>query len=253
MCVDLVPLRGWPLFAPDRRFALGWSELRPDPLHPDADEFYAVGPTSAELARVHLDLRPMDLSPWPDAPAAAPMVRVQLVEVAAGERGRGLGRAIMRRVAARHAGARLVAVALPESAGFWAALGWRRFEHRAEGGRLPLYVAPPWQRRHEGLARRARPSARLDPHTAAAMTAAAANPFARCLLLVGGSTGHVLGGFDDHFGDAAPGQGRFQFSLHRIEAGGRTELGGGFGGGSTGQTGGHSGLLREIVRLVSLR
>jgi GNAT superfamily N-acetyltransferase len=107
------------------------------------DEFYAVSVDGTEVARVHFDRRPMDLSPWPGAPGmGAAVVRVQLIEVAAGERGRGLGRAVVERLAARHAGARLVAVSVPEAAGFWTALGWQRFEHGRDRGRLPLYVAP---------------------------------------------------------------------------------------------------------------
>lgn len=141
MCADLVPVSGWPLFRPDRRFRLGWTELHRDPLHPDADEFYAIGPTGAEAARVHLDSRPMNLDAWRDVPDLDRTVRVQLIEVAAGERGRGLGRAVVQRLAARHAGARLVAVSVPEAAGFWAALGWRRYEHRVDGDRVPLYIA----------------------------------------------------------------------------------------------------------------
>jgi hypothetical protein len=109
MDVHVIPVSGWPLYRPDPRFTLGWTELRTHPLRPDM---------------------------------GAAVVRVQLIEVAVGERGRGLGRSVVQRLAARHAGARLAAVSVPESAGFWAGLGWRRFEHGRDGGRLPLYVAP---------------------------------------------------------------------------------------------------------------
>lgn len=142
MCGELVRLQGWPLFAPDRRFGLGWSQLRRHPLHPEDDEFYSVVAEGVEVARAHLDLRQMSLASWPGASELGPTVRLQLIEVAAGLRGRGLGRAVVARLRERHAAARLIAVSVRESSGFWEALGWNRFEHQTNRGRLALYVAP---------------------------------------------------------------------------------------------------------------
>ncbi|SDK50264.1 Acetyltransferase (GNAT) family protein [Glycomyces sambucus] len=110
---------------------------------PGADEFFSVLAGDLEVARAHLDLRTVPLGPWPGVPEPdRPVVRLQLLEVASGYWGRGIGRATVDHLRFLHPGTRLAAVSVQGAAGFWEALGWDRFEHRDGRGRLPLYLAP---------------------------------------------------------------------------------------------------------------
>lgn len=95
-----------------------------------------------ESARIHLDRRPMTFRDWLGVPDLGLVQRVQLIEVAADIRGRGLGRAIVRSLQARQPDMQLVALSVPEASGFWETLGWSRFEHVTDGDRMPLYIAP---------------------------------------------------------------------------------------------------------------
>lgn len=135
--------RQWGLFADDDRFELGWSELQPDPLAPDADRFYEIHAGTEAVARLHLDWRTDSSVNWSGAPPlGAKALRIQMIEVAASLRGCGLGRAIVYEIQARHPDSRLIAMSVREAEGFWSSLAWKRFEHAQDRYYQRLFVGP---------------------------------------------------------------------------------------------------------------
>ncbi|MBM0255630.1 GNAT family N-acetyltransferase [Micromonospora sp. 4G55] len=67
-------------------------------------------------------------------------LEIQLIEVAASQRRRGVGTKIMQALVARHPERRLLAFS-EEADDFWASLGWARYDH-PEGPRFsrPLFI-----------------------------------------------------------------------------------------------------------------
>ena len=81
-----------------------------------------------EVARVELD-EEVGIEHYAAVPAiGAERLEIQFIEVAMAARGRGVGTRVVRGLAERHPGRRLLAYS--EGAdGFWASLGWERFDH----------------------------------------------------------------------------------------------------------------------------
>ena len=86
-----------------------------------------------EVARVELD-EEVGIEHYAAVPAiGAERLEIQFIEVAMAARGRGVGTRVVRGLAERHPGRRLLAYS--EGAdGFWASLGWERFRP-SEGAR----------------------------------------------------------------------------------------------------------------------
>lgn len=69
-------------------------------------------------------------------------LEIQFFEVATAARGRGVGTRAVRALEARHPDRRLFAYS-EESNGFWASLGWERFDHpEGEQFHRPLFIQP---------------------------------------------------------------------------------------------------------------
>ena len=69
-------------------------------------------------------------------------LEIQLIEVAAGVRGRGIGTCVVHGLAQMHPDRRLIAYS-EDADTFWDSLGWDRFDH-PEGPKFhrPLFVQP---------------------------------------------------------------------------------------------------------------
>lgn len=97
----------------------------------------------AEVARVELD-DPGGINPeYVGVPTLGPeRLEIQFIEVAAASRGRRVGTEVVRALEDRHANRRLFAYS-EEAHGFWASLGWDRFDH-PEGAQFhrPLFIQP---------------------------------------------------------------------------------------------------------------
>jgi hypothetical protein len=97
---------------------------------------------SVEVARVELD-EEVGIEHYTAVPAiGAERLEIQFVEVAMAARGRRVGTRVVRGLAARHPGRRLVAYS--EGAdGFWTSLGFARFDHPAgPESQRPLFIQP---------------------------------------------------------------------------------------------------------------
>ena len=96
-----------------------------------------------EVARVELDEK-VGVEHYTAVPEiGAERLEIQLIEVALAARGRGVGSRVVRGLAKRHPHRRLLAYS--EGAdGFWASLGWDRFDHPAgpSEGHRALYIQP---------------------------------------------------------------------------------------------------------------
>lgn len=95
----------------------------------------------AEVARVELD-DPGGINPeYVDVPELGPeRLEIQFLEVATAERGRGVGARVVRALQERHPDRRLFAYS-EEAHGFWASLGWERFDHpEGEQFHRPLFI-----------------------------------------------------------------------------------------------------------------
>lgn len=105
--------------------------------------FVQVLGDGTELARVELD-DPGGINPeYAGVPTLGPeRLEIQFIEVATASRGRRVGTEVVRALEDRHANRRLFAYS-EEAHGFWASLGWDRFDH-PEGAQFhrPLFIQP---------------------------------------------------------------------------------------------------------------
>lgn len=98
---------------------------------------------AAEVARVELD-DPGGINPeYVGVPELGPeRLEIQFIEVATLAQGRGVGTGVVRALEERHADRRLFAYS-EEAHGFWASLGWERFDHsRGMQVYRPLFIQP---------------------------------------------------------------------------------------------------------------
>lgn len=108
--------------------------------------FVQVLEGGVEVARVELD-DPGGINPEytgvPDL-AEDERLEIQLIEVATAVARRGIGTRVAQGLAERHRGRRLFAYS-EEADGFWASLGWDRFDHRDGQPRFhrALFIQPP--------------------------------------------------------------------------------------------------------------
>jgi GNAT superfamily N-acetyltransferase len=119
-----------------------WDEVRYD--HVGEPWFVRVLEDGVEVARVELD-DPGGINPtYTDVPMIGPeRLEIQFIEVATAARRRGIGTRVVQALTERHPDRRLMAYS--EGAhGFWASLGWERFDH-PEGPQFhrPLFIQPP--------------------------------------------------------------------------------------------------------------
>ncbi|WP_064689452.1 hypothetical protein [Rhodococcus qingshengii] len=106
-----------------------------------ADPWYVqVLEAGIEVGRVQLDQK-VHIEHYANVPAiGSERLEIQLIEVAAAARGRGVGTRVVRGLAERHPDRRLVAYS--EGAdGFWASLGWSRFDN-PDGRYRALFIQP---------------------------------------------------------------------------------------------------------------
>lgn len=119
--------------------------------YPFDDPWYVqVLEDGAEVARVELD-DPGGINPeYADGPELGPeRLEIQFIEVATASRRLGLGTRVVQALQERHPDRRLFAYS-EEAHGFWASLGWERFDHpEGEQFRRPLFI----QRRYVRLCR----------------------------------------------------------------------------------------------------
>lgn len=105
--------------------------------------FVQVLEDGVEVARVELD-DPGGINPvYTDGPKlGAERLEIQFIEVAVAARGRNIGTQVVRAIELQHPARRLFAYS-EEAHGFWASLGWERFDH-PEGERFhrPLFIQP---------------------------------------------------------------------------------------------------------------
>lgn len=130
----------WIPFEPSARFTAGWWE---DPPYLDDDPWFVqVLLQGVEVARVELGAD-FDVTHYAGAPRLkSDALEIEFFEVAENRRGHGLGTNIIKKLCAAHPNQQFVA--LSEGAdGFWASLGWRRYDYRS-GTALyrPLFVQP---------------------------------------------------------------------------------------------------------------
>lgn len=95
----------------------------------DDDPWYVqVLEAGTEVARVELD-EDVDIEHYLNVPAIGPeRLEIQLIEVVAAFRGRGIGTRVVRSLAERHSNRRFVAYS-QDADSFWTSLGWDRFDH----------------------------------------------------------------------------------------------------------------------------
>ena len=105
--------------------------------------FVQVLGDGAEVARVELD-DPGGINPeYAGVPTLGPeRLEIQFIEVATASQGRRVGTEVVRALEDRYANRRLFAYS-EEAHGFWASLGWDRFDH-PEGAQFhrPLFIRP---------------------------------------------------------------------------------------------------------------
>ena len=71
----------------------------------------------------------VDLAHYGDVPlATAPLLEIELIEIAASRRGEGLGRHVVELLCRTYPDRQLVALS-EDADGFWSALGWIRHDH----------------------------------------------------------------------------------------------------------------------------
>jgi hypothetical protein len=89
-----------------------------------------------EVARIELD-DPGGIHPqYVEVPKlGAERLEIQFIEVAIAARGRNIGTKVVRAIELRHPARRLFAYS-EEAHGFWASLGWERFDHPKESGSI---------------------------------------------------------------------------------------------------------------------
>lgn len=116
-----------------------WNEPR---LFDDGATYFEVRLNGVEVARVELDDR-ADFAHEFGAPRlGAIALEIQFIEVAPAHRGKGVGTQVIALLSAANPSCRLVAFS-EEADGFWASLGWERYEHPEQAPwRRPLYVQP---------------------------------------------------------------------------------------------------------------
>jgi GNAT superfamily N-acetyltransferase len=103
---------------------------------------WSVVDGDVEIARIELD-QEVHYDHYNGVPyLERDVLEVDFFEVSAPLRGQGLGRAVLELVAERNPGSRLVAFS-EEADGFWAGLGWARYDH-PDGfpSYRPFFVAP---------------------------------------------------------------------------------------------------------------
>lgn len=99
---------------------------------------------ATEVARAELD-DPGGINPeYVGVPELGPeRLEIQFIEVAAAARGRGIGTRVVRALEERHGDRRLFAYS-EQAHGFWASLGWDRFDHPdGEQFHRPLFIQSP--------------------------------------------------------------------------------------------------------------
>ena len=112
----------------------------PDPALLDSPWFIRVLEQGVELDD------PGDVNPtYFGAPKlGAERLEIQLLEVAMDARGRGVGTQVVRLLQTRHPARRMFAYS-EQAQGFWASLGWERFDHpEGEDFHRPLFVPTEW-------------------------------------------------------------------------------------------------------------
>lgn len=95
----------------------------------------------AEVARVELD-DPGGINPeYANVPELGPeRLEIQFIEVATAARGRSVGTRVVQALQQRHPDRRLFAYS-EQAHGFWASLGWERFDHpEGEQFHRPLFI-----------------------------------------------------------------------------------------------------------------
>lgn len=94
-----------------------------------------------EVARVKLD-EVVYIDHYADTPPLGAMaLQIELIEVSEKCRLKGIGKAVVRRIAELHPDRRLVAYSEGGDE-FWTALGWRRHENPTKPGSQPLFIQP---------------------------------------------------------------------------------------------------------------
>jgi hypothetical protein len=102
-----------------------WDDVR---YYVDDPWFVQVLEDGVEVARVELD-EDVEIEHYPYVPTIGTgRLEIQLIEVAAGARSRGVGSRVAQGLTARHPDRRLLAYS-EQADGFWASLGWERFDH----------------------------------------------------------------------------------------------------------------------------
>jgi hypothetical protein len=130
----------WTPFAPSNEFNRDWWDSPPyrtkDPHYVRADQ------EGVEVARLELD-HDFQGSQHVGAPKlGASALEIQFMEVAATRQRQGIGATVVRLLQAEYPDRRLLALS-QDADGFWASMGWERFDHRDGPRRYrPLFIAP---------------------------------------------------------------------------------------------------------------
>ncbi|MEE2062273.1 GNAT family N-acetyltransferase [Rhodococcus artemisiae] len=107
----------------------------------DSTWYVQVLEDDAEVARVKLD-DPGDINPeYAGVPIVGPeRLEILFIEVATAAQGRGVGTEVVRALERRHTDRRFFAYS-KDAHGFWASLGWERFDHpESEQSYGPLFI-----------------------------------------------------------------------------------------------------------------
>lgn len=107
--------------------------------------FVQVLEDGVEMARVELD-EDVEIEHYAHVPTiGTERLEIQFIEVAAAACGRGVGTRVVRGLAERYPDRRLLAYS-EEADGFWASLGWERFDHPDGEPQFhrALFIQPAW-------------------------------------------------------------------------------------------------------------
>ncbi|MBQ1041456.1 hypothetical protein KBX03_02940 [Micromonospora sp. C72] len=116
------------------------------PIYPsDTGVFLRVVENDSEVARIHLIDDEVDIDHYADVPSVgASALKIHLLEVRNGHRGRGIGRTAVPLLRKHYPDRRLMAFS--EGAdGFWSSLGWRRHlcsDPEMVSSYQPLFIQP---------------------------------------------------------------------------------------------------------------